>query len=314
MVCLAVRAGGHQGFLEWRRLFADLDPGLRVVDWADPALDPATVDFALVWDPEPGRLARMSNLRAILSAAAGVDHITRDPHWPRDVPLIRMGGEETAVQMGDYVLWAVFSLLRDARTLAIGQQNATWRRAACAVRMSSDVTVGVMGLGNLGAHVARRLAGAGLRVAGWARSPRQMPGIACHAGPEELPAFLRSCDILVCLLPDTPQTRNCVNADMLSHLRRPAGLVNVGRGTLIVDGDVLRALDDGTLFGAVLDVFRDEPLPPASPFWSHPRVTVTPHVAAEASRSARARYVAAIIQAILKGEEVPLRYQPDRSY
>lgn len=149
MVCLVIKSGGAAALPEWKALFARLMPSLAVRDWNDPAVNPAHVDYALVWKPEPGRLAKMVNLKAILSAAVGVDHITCDPNWPKTVPLIRMGGELPAQQMEDYVLWAVFSILRDAPLWRTGQQEKVWTRQTGAARTSADMKVGVMGLGTL---------------------------------------------------------------------------------------------------------------------------------------------------------------------
>lgn len=314
MVCLVVRAGGSQVFPHWKQLFADLMPELEVREWDDPTLDPKQVDYALVWQPEPGRLAAMPNLRAILSVAAGVDHVTCDPTWSRAIPLIRMGEEETRVQMADYVLWAVLSLMRDAARWQQGQGQGIWVRRDRRPALSSSTQVGVMGLGSLGGYVARRLVAAGFPVAGWARTPRQIEGVVCHAGQDGLAAFVASSHILVCLLPETDETRGLITYDVLSRLRQPSGLVNVARGSLVVEADLLRALEDKSLHGAVLDVFEHEPLPQTSPLWHAPRTLITPHIASEASRPARARQVAATIRALERGEEVPLRYDPQHGY
>ncbi|KFL88003.1 D-3-phosphoglycerate dehydrogenase [Acetobacter malorum] len=314
MVCLVIKQGGSAALPEWKALFARLMPELEVRDWNDPTVDPAHVDYALVWKPDPGRLAKMVNLKAILSAAVGVDHITCDPTWPKNVPLIRMGGEEPVMQMEDYVLWAAFSILRDAASWRVGQQDKVWTRQDASARTSAEITIGVMGLGSLGAPVAMRLARAGFQVSGWARHAKTLEGVTCYAGAEGLSAFLHACDTLVCLLPETPETTGMVTYDLLAQLRKPAGLINVGRGPLVVEADLLRALNDGTLHTAVLDVFDKEPLPASSPLWAHPRVLITPHAAADASRPARAAYVASVIEALERGKDVPLRYDPAKGY
>lgn len=315
MVCLAIKAGGRAVFPEWKALFAEFMPQLDVRDWYDPHLDLAAVQYALVWEPDPGRLAQMPNLKAVLSVAVGVDHITADPAWPRHVPIIRMGGEETATQMADYVQWAVFSLLREAPRWHVAQQERKWaRRGTPPTRLSTQTRVGVMGLGSLGAHVAQRLVQAGFQVSGWARHEKRIDGVTCHAGQEGLPAFLHACDTLVCLLPETAETRGIITYDVLAQLKKPSGFINVGRGALVVEADLLRALQDNTLHGAVLDVFPTEPLPETSPLWQQPGVLITPHVASEASRAARARYSVSVIQALEQGQDVPLLYDPDRGY
>ena len=315
MVCLAVKAGGPGTFPEWKALFADLMPELEVKDWYDPALNPAQIDYVLVWQPEPGRLAQMGNLKAILSAAAGVDHILADPELPKALPIIRMGGDETATQMADYVRWAVFALLREAALWYGAQQAKQWaRKNAPPTRLSSATRVGIMGLGNLGSFVASKLVAADFTVFGWARHQKQCEGVTCYAGPEGLVPFLQQCDTLVCLLPETPETKGLITYSLLQHLRKPAGFINVGRGPVVVEADLVRALQDGTLHGAVLDVFDTEPLPETSPLWAVPGVLITPHVASEASRPARARYVVSVIKALEAGESVPLTYNPAQGY
>lgn len=315
MVCLAVKAGSPATFPEWQALFAELMPGLEVQDWYAPSFDPAQVDYAFVWQPEAGRLAQMGKLKAILSVAAGVDHILADPLLPKGIPIVRMGGDETETQMADYVRWAVFSLLREAPRWHSAQTKACWgRKNMPPTRLSTTTCVGIMGLGHLGAHVAQTLVAAGFKVCGWARHEKQQEGIACYAGAEGLLPFLQQSDIVVCLLPETPETKGIVTYSLLSHIRKPAGFINVGRGAVVMQEDLVRALQDGTLHGAVLDVFETEPQPADSPLWAMPGVLLTPHVASEASRPARARYVVATLAALERGERVDRLYDPAQGY
>ena len=298
---------------EWQAHFAQAAPGLALYWWDDPAIRVADVRYAFAWEPEPGRLAALPNLRLVLSPGAGVDHITRDPAWPAHLPLVRMGGPEPAQRMGEYVCLACLSLLRDWRRIGLAQAEARWEYFD-APRSAPEVTVGVMGLGNLGARAAAMLAGLGFAVAGWSRTAKSLPGVACFAGPAERDAFLRRSDILVCLLPDTPDTRGAIRAETIALLPPGAAVVNAARGPQVVLADLLAALDAGRLSGAVLDVFEEEPLPPAHPAWSHPRVTVTPHLASLASRAARARYVAEVIGRFERGETLPNLYEAGRGY
>ena len=265
------------------------------------------------WQPEPGRLAALPNLRVVLSPGAGVDHITRDPTWPAHLPLVRMGGEEPAQRMGEYVCLACLALLRDWRRIILAQAERRWDYFEVE-RSAADVTVGVMGLGNLGTRSAVMLAALGFAVTGWARTPKTVPGVQCYAGHAERDEFLRRADILVCLLPDTPDTRAAIRAETLALLPPGAAVVNAARGPQVVWDDLAAALDVGHLSGAVLDVFTTEPLPPDHPAWVHPRVTVTPHLASLASRRARARYVAGVIAAFEAGEALPNLYDPARGY
>lgn len=313
MTCLAIRSGGAAALAEWKAAFAPLMPELEVLGWADACAAPERVDFVLAWEPEGAILRRMTGLKAIVSSGAGVDHITRDPLWPRHVPLYRMGDAELGPQMSDYVLWASLCCLRRAWTWRNARQAHEWL-AFPGNRLAGDTTVGIMGLGNLGREVATRLVGAGFRVAGWARSRHEVPGVACHAGEGGFAPFLASVDILVCLLPSTPETRGILGAGTFAALKRGACVVNAGRGSHLVEDDLVAALDAGQLDGAVLDVFMREPLPPENPLWAHPNIIITPHAAAEASRPAKAAHAVRVIRAVLRGEEAPLRYRPERGY
>jgi glyoxylate/hydroxypyruvate reductase A len=309
---LLVKSGGAAALPEWQACFAEHAPGLDVRFWDDPAVDPGAVTYALVWEPEPGRLARYPNLRVIFSSAAGVDHITRDPELP-PVPIVRMATDETAQTMGEYVCFAVLSILRDAKRLAAAQAEQRWDPFD-ASRIAPQTRVGIMGIGNIGAACARMLRGLGFPVAGWARSRKAVAGVTTFAGAGELDTFLAQSDIVVGLLPDTPETRGLLNARRLAQLPRGAGVINAGRGSLIVMPDLIAALDAGHLAAAMLDVFEPEPLPPDDPTWRHPKIIVTSHVAGFASRPARARAVAAALAAFERGERMPNLYEPERGY
>ena len=274
--------------------------------WQDPAVDLAEVPYVFLWNPTPGWLATLPNLRLILSSGAGVDHITSDPAWPRHVPIVRMGGPETAQRMGEYVCLAALALLRDLPAAIAGQAARRWVEMPTG-RTAPETRVGIMGLGNLGAHAAGMLRGLGFQVSGWSRTTKNLSGVACYAGPGERDAFLAGADILVCLLPDTLETRGAIRADTIALLPPGAGVVNAGRGGHVVLPDLLAALDVGRLSGAVLDVFEAEPLTGDAAVWEHPRVVVTPHVASLASRRARAGHVAKAISAFER-REIPSNY------
>jgi len=310
---LLVKSGGAAALPEWQARFIELAPGLEVRGWDDPTVDPDAVTYVLVWEPEPGRLARYPRLRVIFSSAAGVDHITRDPDLPRGVPIVRMASEETAQTVGEYVCLAALSILRDSKRLAAAQAAACWDSFELP-HTALDKRVGVMGLGNIGQVAARMLRGLGFAVAGWARSRRELDGVEVHSGASGLDDLLARSDILVGLLPETPQTRGLIDRDCIRRLPRGAGIVNAGRGSLIVMPDLIAALDEGRLGAAFLDVFDPEPLPPDHPAWRHPRITVTSHIAGFASRRARARSVAAVLAAYEGGNPLPNLYCADRGY
>jgi glyoxylate/hydroxypyruvate reductase A len=310
---LLVKSGGSAAVPDWQAQFARVCPGLEVRDWHDTTVDAASVTYVLVWEPDPGRLATYPNLRIIFSSAAGVDHLTRDPDLPRHLPIVRMGASEAGQTMGEYVCLAALALVRDYRRLVAAQAERRWDPFD-APRTAAQTRVGILGLGNLGRRAAAMLQGLGFPVAGWARTARTEPGVAIAAGMDALPGFLAETDILVGLLPDTPQTAGLLNAERIALLPPGAAIINAGRGSLIVMDDLIAALDSGHLSGAVLDVFETEPLPAEHPAWRHPRIGVTSHVAGFASRPARAAYVAEALAAFAEGREMPNLYRPERGY
>lgn len=310
---LLVKSGGEAAVAEWRRHFGEVAPHLDVRWWDDASVAPEDVHYALVWQPEAGRLAALPNLRMILSSAAGVDHITADPDLPRHLPIIRMGGEEVGQRMGEFVCLGALSLLRGMKRIVNQQAAGVWEnfpQHTCAF----DTRVGVLGLGNLGARACEMLRDLGFQTSGWARSPKAIAGVECYAGAETLDAFLARSDILVNLLPDTPDTRGLIGARTLALLPPGASLLNVGRGPQVVLDDLIAALDGGHMAGAFLDVFDPEPLPPGHPAWQHPKIIISPHVAALASQRARAGFLAGAIAAFERGETPPNLYDSARGY
>jgi glyoxylate/hydroxypyruvate reductase A len=310
---LLVKSGGAAALPDWQAGFTEVMPDLDVRWWDDPTVDADAVTHVLVWEPQPGRLARYPNLRVIFSSAAGVDHITCDPDLPRGVPIVRMATGETAQTMGEYVCLAALSILRDGNRLAAAQAARRWDTFE-QPHTAFDKRVGIMGLGNIGQVVARMLRGLGFSVSGWARGPRELEGVKIHSGESGLDDMLSESDILVGLLPETPLTRGLIDRERMRRLPRGAAIVNAGRGSLIVMPDLIAALDEGHLGAAWLDVFDAEPLPADHPAWRHPRITVTSHVAGFASRRTRAHAVAAALEAQARGEPLPNLYCPDRGY
>lgn len=311
---LLVKSGGAAALPEWRASFHEFAPGLglEVCAWDDPEVDPARVEYVLVWQPEPGRLAGFPNLKAIISSAAGVDHILADPRLP-DLPIVRMVTPETQQRMAEFTVMSSLMLLKDMPRIVAQQARAQWLEFSTP-RTALETRVGVLGLGALGLATARMHATIGFDTAGWARSPRTEKGLSCYAGADQLPAFLARTDILICLLPETEDTRHLLDADLLHQLPRGAAVINVGRGSHLCLPDLLAALDEGQLSGAVLDVFDEEPLPADAAVWRHPRVLVTPHAAATPSRRERARQAAVAISAMLGGLPPPHLYDRVRGY
>jgi len=259
----------------WARYFAEHAPDLEFRVWPD-AGDLREVEYLIAWQVPADFIARMPNLKVLFSSGAGIDHVDLSA-IPAHVPLVRMVEPGIINGMVEYVSLAVLALHRDFFDYVAQKAARSWNPLE--VPPASARTIGVMGLGSLGCAVLERLASFGFRLRGWNRSPRTLDGVETFDGDGQLRPFLAGCDVLVCLLPLTPATQGILNRDLFSALPAGASLVNVGRGPHLVDADLLAALDAGHLSRAILDVTDPEPLPSEHPFWTHPRVFVTPHVA-----------------------------------
>jgi len=282
----------------WKQRFDDVCRDRKVVLLPDAALDPAEVHYAAVWKPVPGALAALPKLRVIFNLGAGVDALMADDTLPA-VPLVRVAVDDLTGRMTEYVVLHVLIHHRQEPYLRASQRDKRW--APRHQWPARAVSVGIMGLGTLGADAAQTLARLGFRVAGWSRGPRTIPGIECFHGAAQLEPFLRRTDILVCLLPLTPDTRHVLDRKLFTQLNRSSPLgapvvINAGRGGLQNEAELLACLDDGTLSGVSLDVYEKEPLPPDSPFWTHPKVVLTPHNAADTDPDEISKYVARQIE------------------
>jgi glyoxylate/hydroxypyruvate reductase A len=236
------------------------------------------IRYALVWRQPPGSLARLPNLKAILVLGAGVDSVLSDPELPIDVPVVRLVDAGLPGPMAEYALYAVLHFQRRMADYFGQQRDAIWRPRE--EFLARQWPVGVMGLGVIGATVARRIRAQGFPVAGWSRSGKSIEGVEVFSATAGLDPFLARSRVLVNVLPLTPHTRGILNARTLSKMPPGSYVVNIGRGAHVIDADLIAALDSGQLAGAMLDVFEQEPLPANNPFWRHPKIIVTPHVAA----------------------------------
>ena len=261
----------------WAPQLARLMPALEIRVWPEIG-DPRNIDYALVWRPEPGLLASLPNLKLILSLGAGVDHILCDPQLPRRVPIIRLVDPYMTDTMSEYVALQVLRLHRRDLEYCAQQAAGIWRELEH--KNAAERPVGILGFGQMGQDAGRKLKALGFDVAFWSRTEKAVDGFAGYAGPSGLPGLLARSEILVCLLPLTAETERILCARNFGLLPKGSGLINAGRGAHLVEDDLVPTLSSGQLSAAVLDVFRDEPLPPAHPFWRHPRIVVTPHVAA----------------------------------
>ena len=300
----------------WKSRFDDVCRDRRVLMLPDATFDPAEIHYAAVWKPNPGELAAFPNLRVIFNLGAGVDALMADSSLPK-VPLVRVAVSDLTDRMTEYVVLHVLMHHRQEPYLRASQCEKRWQPKF--QWPASAISVGIMGLGTLGSNAAEVLGRIGFQVSGWSRSARQIDGIQCFHGKTQLDAFLQQTNILVCLLPLTPDTRHILNHGLFAKLNRnsPMGapvLINAGRGGLQDEADILQCLDDGTLGAASLDVFANEPLPADSRFWTHPKVVLTPHNAADTDPDEISKYVAAQIERFEAGGALENVVDPTRGY
>lgn len=278
-------------------------PQAKVRAWHRGDDQPA--DYALVWQPPHEMLAPRTQLKGIFALGAGVDAILtqelRNPGTlPAGVPLLRLEDTGMSLQMQEYTLAAVLRYFRRMDEYQLFQQQKQWRPLT--PHQHDDFTIGILGAGVLGQSVAEKLVAMNFKVRSWSRSEKTLAGVQSFAGDEQLDVFSCGCKLLINLLPNTPQTVGILNKNLFAKLRPQAYLINIARGMHLVEGDLLRALDAGTLAAATLDVFVEEPLPSMHPFWSHPRVSITPHIAANTLPEQAMDNIVANILALEQGQ------------
>jgi glyoxylate/hydroxypyruvate reductase len=295
----------------WRAQLSRLTQELDVRVWPEIG-NPTDIDYALVWRPEPGFLASLPNLKLILSLGAGVDHLLGDPQLPRHLPIVRLVDPHLTDAMSEYVVLQVLRLHRRDLDYRAQQEAEVWRELD--QQNAVERRVGILGLGKLGQDAAKKLTGLGFDVAGWSRSEKTIAGVRSYAGAAGLAPLLGRSEILVCLLPLTAETEGILNTGTLALLPKGAALVNAARGAHLVEYDLLAALASGQISAAVLDVFREEPLPADHPFWHHPRVVLTPHVAAFTNPATAAPIILDNIRRFKEGRPLLNRIDPARGY
>ncbi len=308
---------------EWSRWWPLLQAALpdEVLVRERSKVPDAEIEIALVANPPAGTLHGLPNLRLIQSLWAGVDRLLDDPSLPPGVPLARMVDPLMNEAMAETALWAVLGLQRGFFDYAVQQHKALWHPLS--TRRAAEVRVAVLGLGQMGRAVARRLAKHGVQVVGWSRGAvpsfdgaldHSLEVVECHAGLERLAAVLAAASIVVNLLPLTPETRGLFNAAAFAQMPRGASFVNLARGAHVIEADLLAALASGHLQRAVLDVFAVEPLPAAHAFWSHPSITVLPHVAAPTDPRSAVTVVARNVAALRCGKALANLVDRTRGY
>ena len=277
-----------------RSKMPDID--LRV--WPETGNE-SDISFVVTWNHPSGELGRFPCLKAISSFGAGVDHILRDPALPKNIPIARIIDENLIHDLTEYVIAVILSDKRYLDDYRAKQQDKSWSP----LPMFREKSVGIMGLGRIGGSIAAAFARMDFVVYGWDIAPKKIADVHFFEGNEELSEFLRKVDYLVCCLALTPKTKDILNKKLFGRLKRGAYIINVGRGDHLVEEDLLQAIDEGHLSGACLDVFRTEPLPPDHPFWSHPKITVTPHIAALTDPESAAEQIVNNYKRVKEGKE-----------
>ncbi len=285
----------------WLQGFAAALPDAEVVIFREDA-DIAPCDYAVCWAPPTAMLAHLAHVKAIFITGAGVDGIMKFASSLPPVPIIRLGDAGMAVQMAEYVAYAVLRYFRRFDEYEAQARRGVWQQLPQYDK--ADFSVGLLGMGVLGSRVLQALAPFGFPLRGWSRSRKLIDGVDCFAGMDSLDAFLAGTRVLVCMLPLTPDTANLLDRRRLSLLPHGAYLINVARGAHVAETDLLALVRQGHIAGATLDVFRTEPLPPPHPFWDEARITLTPHMAALTLPGPSARQIAGKIVALERGEPV----------
>ena len=251
-----------------------MQPDIDIRVWPEVG-EPSEIDFVVTWKHPPGELKKYPNLKAISSYGAGVDHLLKDPDLPDHIPITRIVDKKLVHDLKEFVIAVV---LNHKRFLDAYKKNQSIKHWA-PIPMNPKKTVGILGLGQIGSKIAEGFVHLDFHVCGWDRIPKPIQSVECYQGNEQLDQLLSLVDYLICSLPLTPLTKNILNSTTFNKLKRGAYIINIARGDHLVEEDLLKAIEDGQVSGACLDVFGTEPLPPDHPFWEHPKITITPHIA-----------------------------------
>ena len=284
---------------DWRDHLVRAMPGLDFRPHPDVG-NPADIESAMVWKAPPGEMRKYPNLRLIVNIGAGVDYILKDDTLPPGVPIMRLVDPEQNRMMAQYVLLTVLRYHRDFPALEKQRREKRWQYIH--PRECASLPIGIMGIGNIGSHVATELVRQGFPVSGWSRTPKSVEGVTTFHGRDQIKAFLARSQVLVLIMPFTPETDGIVDRDVLYALPRGAKIINIGRGALIDEAALAAAIRDGQIGAATLDVFRTEPLPADHPFWGIEEITITPHLASIAVPRSASLQIAENLRRLRAGE------------
>lgn len=260
----------------WKAVLGRLAPEINFYSYQEDH-PREEIEVAMAWKHPTGIFKEYPSLQYVASFGAGVDFLLEDPEFPPGIPITRVVDPVLASDMSEFVIGAILSHLKNLYQYKTDQLNSVWKPLP--YKRITDVKVGIMGLGELGTALSKDLISLGFRVLGWSRTSKNMNGITSFAGPGEQSQFLGQSDILVCLLPLTNETRGILNRSLFEQLPKGAYVINVARGGHLVDHDLIDMLNTEHLSGACLDVFHEEPLDKKHPFWNHPKIFMTPHIA-----------------------------------
>jgi glyoxylate/hydroxypyruvate reductase A len=309
MAIVIIRQDGN--IESWKRALLETAPDTEIYSYLED-YPKEKITMALVWKHPEGSLRDYPNLQCIASFGAGVDFIFEDPYRPDGIPVTRVVDPKLASDMSEFVIGQILSYLKNFYQYKLDQTQLEWNPRN--YRRIEDITVGIMGIGELGTTLAKDLNKLNFKVLGWVNSTKKDIGIPIYAGPGERDEFLSQTNVLICLLPLTKATREILNRELFSFLPQRAYVINVARGGHLNDKDLLKMIDSGHLSGASLDVFHSEPLPEGHPFWKHPKIHITPHIASVSDIPSVTPQILENYQRLQSGRSLRHLVSPDKGY
>lgn len=295
----------------WVASIKQSDPIIEVFVYPE-AIDNDAVEFALVWNHPYGSLKKYRNLKCISSMGAGVDYLLKDPDLPENVPITRIVDPELSKTMFEFILAIVMNHLRNLTYFKQLQIKEEWKPSI--YKRIEDVQIGIMGYGVIGSYVANRLSNCGFSVKAWSQNKKPDKNIEQFVGEYDFKSFMQNTEILICLLPSTDKTKGLLNKQTLGFLPQGASLINVARGNILIDEDLIELLDSGHLKRASLDVFSQEPLPENHPFWKHEKIDITPHIASLTNPKSVAPQIVANYRRMKGGEPLMNQVSIEKGY